>query len=75
MSSLLKMASDLKRIQAMSRIHKSHQRHERLRLFWERMADRCPSPFNTKSLADIDKFIGLVEARVERGIPIWPEEE
>lgn len=45
----------------MSRIHE--QRQERLLLFWERMADHYPSPFDKKSLADIDMVINLVEAR------------
>ncbi len=47
----------------MSTLHEHRQRQERLLLFWQRMADRYPSPFDAKSLADIDKVINLVEAR------------
>jgi SAM-dependent methyltransferase len=50
-------------MQAMSRIYEPRHRQERLLLFWERMADRYPSPFATKSLDDTGKVISLVEAR------------
>ena len=47
----------------MSGINKNDHRQQRLLSFWERMADRYPSPFDAKSITDTGKVIDLVEAR------------
>jgi SAM-dependent methyltransferase len=54
---------DFSRTEPMPELNENCRRQQRLHSFWERMADRYPSPFDDKSLTDTGKVIDLVEAR------------